>query len=84
MKEYIRIEDHPQTSNIKDFIHESDKVVGQAILDVDGHYYFWFINKTEGAWSSYILREIADKLDMINKPYVDRVNAYFESEISNI
>lgn len=33
------------------------KLVGDLIIDVDGHFYFW-PEDNNGAWSSYNLREL--------------------------
>ena len=60
-------------------IASNGKNIGKFELDVDGYFYFWD-NKDSGAWSSYSLRLIADKLDGINKPFKENVDNYFEQE----
>jgi hypothetical protein len=47
-------------------------LVGDLIMDVDGHFYFW-PEDNNGAWSSYHLRELADKMDEINKQWDEQV-----------
>jgi hypothetical protein len=42
------------------------KFIGEFIRDVDGYFYFWAENNL-GAWPSYLLRDIADKMDEINQ-----------------
>ena len=46
----------------------------------DGFWYY--LSEQDGATSSYCLREIADILDQMNKPYEDEMNAYFDREES--
>jgi|WetSurMetagenome_2_1015567.scaffolds.fasta_scaffold22196_5 hypothetical protein len=80
MKEYITIRDF---GDVKTFVHETGKVIGKAMRDMDGSFYFWFSSKGEGCWSSYLIREIADKLDLLNKDFDDRMAAYVAAELSN-
>jgi hypothetical protein len=37
--------------------------------DVDGFFYLWIENNINGAWHSQILRELADKLDKLNREW---------------
>jgi len=46
--------------------------VGSLVMDVDGHFYFWPVDNN-GAWASYHLRELADKMDEINKSWDEQV-----------
>lgn len=41
------------------------KDIGLIVLDVDGSYYFES-NLEKGYWSSYVMREICNKLDELN------------------
>jgi len=50
--------------------------VGSLVMDVDGYFYFWPIDNN-GAWSSYHLREVANKLDEINKEWHQQVEKEF-------
>jgi hypothetical protein len=47
-------------------------LIGDLIMDVDGHFYFW-PEDNNGAWSSYHLKELADKMDEINKSWDEQV-----------
>ena len=59
----------------------NDHLVGELIMDVDGYFYFWQ-NRSDGCWSSHIMRSIANKLDDINKPWNDEINDFFSKENS--
>ena len=48
------------------------KLVGDLIMDVDGHFYFW-PEDNNGAWSSHHLRELTYKMDEINKQWKEQV-----------
>jgi hypothetical protein len=43
--------------------------LGEVLLDIDGYFYFWPNISIGGAWTSPLLREIADKLDEMNKDW---------------
>lgn len=45
--------------------------LGKFVTDVDGSFYFWSSKENNGAWSSYGLKCIADKLDELNEPWED-------------
>jgi hypothetical protein len=53
------------------------KFIGEFIMDVDGYFYFWSENNL-GAWPSYLLRDIADKMDELNKSW----NEQLEKELN--
>ncbi len=75
----ITVRDHPETGDaIKQFVFNKDQVFGEASRDVDGFYYFWFVNDPSGAWSAWVFRDIADKLDELNKSWVDHLNEAFK------
>jgi len=40
----------------------------------DGFYYFKRSNDSTATWPSWALRQIADKLDELNKPWEEHVN----------
>jgi len=46
--------------------------VGSLVMDVDGYFYFWPVDNN-GAWSSYHLKEVANKLDEINKQWNEQL-----------
>ena len=58
----------------------NDVYLGDALMDVDGYYYFWFEEGKSGAWSDYGLKAIADKLQELNKDWNDKINKDFENE----
>lgn len=49
------------------------KYIGCMFPLEDGYYYF-FPNSTSGAWAGWWMRQIADKLDELNKPWEDHIN----------
>ena len=52
-------------------------LMGDVYKEVDGYYVF--VPKGSGFWESHQLRQVADYLDEINKPWHDEVCQYFES-----
>lgn len=59
-------------------IHENGVRCGDLFQKEDGYYDWWPPKSNGGCWPSYILRQIADKLDELNKPWDDEINKYFE------
>lgn len=47
---------------------KNDTLIATMEKDVDGYFYLW-IEDINGAWRSQILRELADKLDKLNKKW---------------
>jgi hypothetical protein len=60
-------------------IFNNKRHIGYFIMDIDGYYYFDSLIKSNGWWTSYSLRMVADLLDMMNKSYEDKLN----QELSN-
>ena len=58
-------------------LSDNGKEIGSFHLDSDGFYYFWQDDALTGCWTAHNLREIADELDKINKPYRDSIEEYF-------
>lgn len=58
------------------------KHIGDAILDVDGFYYFYPILQG-GFWSEYSLTLILDKLKELNKPILDKLKEMNEPNFQN-
>lgn len=52
--------------------------IGQAIIDVDGFYYFLPNTNNGGLWQSHVLKAIAEKLDDLNKEWNEHISKYFE------
>lgn len=48
------------------------------VFDVDGFVYYW--PDGNGHYASHNLREIADELDKMNKPWQDRIDEYFDGQ----
>lgn len=48
------------------------KLIGELLMDVDGYFYFW-PEDNNGAWASHHLRELANKLDELNKKWDKQV-----------
>ena len=48
------------------------KLIGELIMDVDGYFYFWPADNN-GAWAANHLRELANKLDELNKEWNKQV-----------
>ena len=63
---------------------DNEKEIGSFQLDYDGFYYFWQDEDLLGCWSAHNLREIADELDKINKPYKNSIEEYFRKEDERI
>lgn len=60
-------------------IHSNGKHFLDLIQDVDGFWYLWLESKGSGGTiPGYILQELADKLDELNKPEEEIINKYFE------
>lgn len=55
------------------------EIIGRAIMDVDGYFYFWFERK-DGCSSEHTLRAIADILHDLNKDWDKHIQEYFENE----
>ena len=53
-------------------VTSNGKLIGELLMDVDGYFYFWS-EDNNGAWSSYHLRELANKLDALNKQWDEQV-----------
>jgi hypothetical protein len=56
-------------------IHDNQKYLGDLIKEADGYYHWWMTVEclSRGSWPSYVLREIADKLDELNKEWDEEV-----------
>lgn len=56
--------------------------LGYAYIEVDGFYQYQFPKENTGVWSAWVLREIANILDALNKPYEEQIEEYFKSKRS--
>lgn len=64
----------------KYIVFYNTKYIGYFYCEIDGYYVFVPDTSEGGFWSAYSLRWIADKLDIINKPWDDSIKAYFDSQ----
>jgi hypothetical protein len=80
MKELILKQTSPTGYQVH---YGEDNPIGDFIMDHDGYYYFYLTNE-HGTWSAHSLREMASKLDEINKPWDDYVKGYFRNKINKI
>lgn len=65
---------HLKNVMVKDGGHQ----IGYFTRDVDGFFYFYVQDGSANLnWDSYVLREIADKLDQANKLWNDVINKEF-------
>ncbi len=57
-----------------DIINSVNKrVLGNAVMDIDGNYYFSFDCNLSGNWSSDNLKQISKVLDKLNSDYENNV-----------
>lgn len=54
--------------------------LGNFELDIDGSFYFWQNEKSTGFWTTWVLRTIADELDLLNKPFDKELELYFKMD----
>lgn len=54
--------------------------VGRLLMDVDGFFYYWPSMNLSGCYASYILHEIADTLDELNREWEEQLERDFNKE----
>ena len=60
-------------------IFENGVYIGDILVKEDGFYDWWPPHLGRGGcWSSYVLRELADKIDELNEPYQKEMEKFFE------
>jgi hypothetical protein len=65
-------------------VESNNKLIGNFIPSDDGFYYFAPYGINDGAlWADYTLLEIGRQLRIINKPWSDKINEYFEDHIDH-
>jgi hypothetical protein len=60
-------------------IHENGACCGELYCEVDGYYVYWPDESLQGCVSAEFLREIADKLDELNRPWDEEVKRGLEA-----
>ena len=78
----LKIEQNETVKSIYDVkVESNNKHIGHFIQSDDGFYYFAPYNYIEGGlWSDHTLLEIGRQLRIINKPWSDKINEYFEND----
>jgi hypothetical protein len=63
------------SSSLYEVYFENTVYLGQFIMDVDGHFYYW-PSKKDGCWSAWSLKIISEKLYELNSnyPYPEETN----------
>lgn len=61
-------------------VHKNGVTLGDLCKLEDGFYYWWPDNTRTGCYESYVIREIADKLDELNKPWSNEIDEYFAKD----
>ena len=56
-------------------VYFNDIYLGDAEMEVDGFYNFWFTKDLNGYWTSHSLRSIAEMLDELNKEWDDKISS---------
>lgn len=64
-----------------DVVDESNGVeLGEFIRDVDGFFYFKHMD-SDGLWSEYSLRLLANKLKEVNKDWEEQIQKEFDKDV---
>jgi hypothetical protein len=74
---YINIKDIEGSSK-KELYFEDRVHIGNVYQEVDGFYVF-DPKREGGVWQAHSLREIADILDNLNKPWEEHIENFFKS-----
>ena len=60
-------------------IYENGLQIGEFLMKEDGYFDFW-PKLGGGYWPSYLLRDLANHLDVLNKPWDDEIKNYFNRQ----
>jgi len=55
------------------------KIIGEIVKVEDGFYQFFPDTKNQGYWTSYMLKNVAELLDLMNKDWEDHISEYFKA-----
>ena len=61
-------------------VFQNNAVFGEIYKEVDGYFYFQPNNKLTGCVPAHILREVADKMDELNKSWNEQIDDYFDKK----
>ena len=63
-------------------ISQNGKEIGELYIECDGFYVFIFTQEqvNAGFWSAHYFREIADKIDELNKEWEREIETYFKKQ----
>lgn len=60
-------------------LKNSGRMIGNLITENNGTFLFYPPDNS-GGWDSQLLREIADKIDELDKPFYDSVDEYWKTK----
>lgn len=60
-------------------LYENGIQIGEFLMKEDGYFDFW-PKLGGGYWPSYLLRELANQLDILNQPIEDEIQNYFNKQ----
>ena len=61
--------------NYSVILTNNDKTFGQILIEVDGYYYWYLPHGMHGCVSSAVVKELAEKLDELNKEWDTKVQS---------
>lgn len=82
-RKIIKLTESTQTRHVVLYA-PNDVVLGEFLMDVDGFFYFWFDDPTNGHWDGYVLRAIADMQENLNQGWNDEIGAYFDKQLEMV
>jgi hypothetical protein len=62
------------------FYRANDVFLGHVLQKEDGYFDFWPKDEHAGCWPAYLLRALADELDVLNAPWDKEINDYFDRQ----
>lgn len=65
----------PLTEGTWRIYYANGVLIGEAVLDVDGYYYFWPTSDRQGAWTAGVLHDVANFLDRINEAWDKQIRS---------
>lgn len=59
-------------------VFENNVKFGELLRDVDGFFYFWIERANGGCISDFILKELAEKMEELNKDWKRELEEHFK------